>query len=252
ASGSSGGMFWLCVLLIEVALAVGVFYASLYSHLGVGRLVSLMSLRCAAIGALMLILFKPAIHVAVGADTSRPLLPILVDRSGSMATMDQGDVTRYAQVVVALSAHQERIERYFRPLWFHFAESTEEAESLNALSRIGPKGEGTDGTDISAALAAAAAVRDREEPAGILMFSDGNPTKGSSVTQMAREAAVPTFAIGVGNRSDAISARPNIEMLSADMPFEAVKNNVTTLNVRVRITALPNSAVQLVLREQGI
>ncbi|MCP4374693.1 MAG: hypothetical protein GY794_00720, partial [bacterium] len=47
ASGSSGGMFWLCVLLIEVALAVGVFYASLYSHLGVGRLVSLMSLRCA-------------------------------------------------------------------------------------------------------------------------------------------------------------------------------------------------------------
>ncbi|MBL7220518.1 MAG: hypothetical protein ISS69_10420 [Phycisphaerae bacterium] len=252
ATGMAGGMFWLCVLAIEAALAIGVFYASVYSHLGVGKLISLMALRCAAILALMLILFKPVIRVVSGADKSRPLLPILVDRSGSMDTRDQGETSRYGQVINALTAHQERIERYFRPLWFHFARTAEEVDSLNALSRLMPRGEGTDGTDIAAAIAAAAAVRDREEPAGILLFSDGNPTKGSPVTDMAREAAVPTFAIGVGSRSDSTASRPNIEIVSADMPFEAVKNNVTSLNVRVRITGLPNSAVQLALKEQGI
>ena len=252
ATGSAGGMFWLCLLVIEVALAVGVFYASVYSHLGVGKLVSLMALRCAAILALMLILFKPVVRVVAGADKSRPLLPILVDRSGSMGTRDQAEITRYGQVINALTAHQERIERYFRPLWFHFAKSTEQADSLNALSRLMPRGEGTDGTDLAEAISTGAAVRDREEPAGILLFSDGNPTKGSPVTDMAREAAVPTFAIGVGGRSDSVISRPNIEIVSAHTPFEAVKNNVTALNVRVRITGMPNSTVQLAVKEQGI
>ena len=246
------GMFWLCVLVIEVALAVGVFYASVYSHLGVGRLVALMALRCCAILALMVILFKPVIRVVSGADTSRPLLPILVDRSGSMATKDQGQTTRYGQVIGALSAHQERIERYFRPVWFHFAKGTEEVDSLSALARLKPEGEGADGTDISEAISAAAAVRDREEPAGILLFSDGNATKGSSVASAAREASVPTFAIGVGSQSDAGVSKPNIEIVSADTPFEAVKNNVTSLSVRLRITGIPNSAVQLTVREHGI
>jgi len=252
ATGSAGGMFWLCVLAIEVALAIGVFYASVYSHLGVGKLVSLMALRCAAILALMLILFKPVVRVVAGADKSRPLLPILVDRSGSMATMDQAEKTRYGQVVGVLTAHQERIERYFRPLWFHFAKSTVQVDSLNALSRLAPTGEGTDGTDLAEAIGAAAAVRDREEPAGILLFSDGNPTKGSPVTDMAREAAIPTFAIGVGGQTDSPASRPNIEIVSAHTPFEAVKNNVTTIDVRVRIIGLPNSTVQLTAREHGI
>jgi len=252
ATGSAGGMFWLCLLVIEVALAIGVFYASVYSHLGVGKLVSLMALRCAAILALMLILFKPVIRVIAGADKSRPLLPILVDRSGSMATKDQSETARYSQVVSALTAHQERIERYFRPLWFHFAKTTEKVDSLNALSRLMPSGEGTDGTDLSEAISTAGAVRDREEPAGILLFSDGNPTKGSPVTDTAREAAIPTFVIGVGGRSDSSTCRPNIEIVSAHTAFEAVKNNVTTLDVRVRITGMPNSAVQLTAREHGI
>ncbi len=252
ATGSSGGMFWLCLLLIEVALAIGVFYASVYSHLGVWRLLWLMSLRTGAIAALLLILFKPVLRVVAGTDKSRPLLPILVDRSGSMATKDKGQATRYREVLNALGAHQERLERYFRPLWFHFAKSSEEVDSLNALGRLKPMGDGVDGTDISEALAAAAAVRDREEPAGILLFSDGNPTKGSSVVSMAREASVPTFAIGVGSRTDTTVAKPNIEITSAHTPFEAVKNNVTTLSVRLRAVGVPNSAVQIVLKEEGV
>ncbi|MDP6545308.1 MAG: hypothetical protein QGH60_15090 [Phycisphaerae bacterium] len=253
ATGSAGGMFWLCVLVIEVALAIGVFYASVFSHLGVGKLISLMALRCAAILALMLILFKPVIRLVVDTDKSRPLLPILVDRSASMGTIDQGETTRYSQVVDALTAHQERIERYFRPRWFHFAKSTEKVDSLDELTRLTPSGEGTDGTDLAEAVSTAGAVRDdKEEPAGILLFSDGNPTKGSSVAERAREAAVPTFAVGVGGRSDSSASRPNIEIVSAHTPFEAVKNNVTTLDVRLRITGMPNSTVQLAAREVGI
>jgi uncharacterized membrane protein len=41
-------------------------------------------------------------------------------------------------------------------------------------------------------------------------------------------------------------------MVSADTPFEAVKNNVTTVNARLRITGIPNTAVQLTVKEEGI
>lgn len=252
ASGSSWGMFWLCALLVEVALAIGVFYVSVYSHLGVWRLVSLMALRCAAIFALMLILFKPVVRVVAGADKSRPLLPILVDRSGSMGTKDNPSATRYRQVLTALGAHQQRIERYFRPLWFHFAKSPEKVDSLAALGGLRAGGEGTDGTDIAEAISAAAAVRDTEEPAGILLFSDGNPTKGSSVSATAREASVPMFAIGVGSETNVGAVKPNIELVSAHTPFEAVKNNVTTLSVQLRAVGLANSSVQVTLTEEGI
>jgi len=252
ASNRAGGMFWLSVLAIEVALAVGVFYASVYAHLGTGRLASLMALRCAAIIALMLILFKPVIRITAGAEQSKPLLPIVVDRSGSMATTDQSETSRYNQVVQMLSAHQERIDRYFRPKWYHFAESTETADSLEALAALKPTGKGTDGTDISEAIATGAANRDHDELAGMLVFSDGNPTKGTDVTDAAIEAGVPIFAVGVGSDTDSASSQPNIELVAADAPFEAVKNNITAVNVRLRITGLPNTTVQLAMSEEGI
>ena len=252
ATGSSSGMFWLCALLIEVALAIGVFYVSVYSNLGLWRLISLMALRCAAIFALLLILFKPVIRVVAGADKSRPLLPILVDRSGSMATKDDRQTTRYREAVSALGAHQERLERYFRPVWFHFAKSPEQVDSLGELARLKPSGQGTDGTDIAEAIAAAAAIRGKEPPAGILLLADGNPTKRTPVLEMAREASIPTFTIGVGSETNQTASQPNIEITSAHTPFEAVKNNVTTLSVRLRAVGVANSAIRVTLKEEGI
>ena len=51
----------LAGLAAEVALAVGLFYASVYASLGSRRLSALMAMRCAAILALLLVLFRPAV-----------------------------------------------------------------------------------------------------------------------------------------------------------------------------------------------
>ena len=58
----SGGL-WMALLAGQIALAIGVFYSMVYGYLGRARLAGLMALRCAAILALMLLLFKPALSV---------------------------------------------------------------------------------------------------------------------------------------------------------------------------------------------
>jgi uncharacterized membrane protein len=249
-SGNAAGVFWMAVVAIEAALAVGVFYTAVYAHLGPRRLAVLLTLRCAAIVVLMLVLFKPALSVTAGAEEAKARLPILLDRSSSMATMDLSDTSRYAQAVGVLETHRRRIRRHFKPIWYHFGTSVQIAESLDALARLKPVGEGSEGTDISGAIRAASSAYDRTEIPGVLLVTDGNPTVGGGAVA-AREAGVPIFTIGVGSDSESVAIRPNIRILSVRTPFEAVKDHITTINVRVRVTGLGEISAEIRLAEDG-
>ena len=91
---------WSLALALWVAMAVGVFYNSVYSYLGKRRMAALMVMRCMAILSLLLILFKPALSYTSEATTGKPELLIAVDRSGSMGVTDDpamGD--RYSQAI---------------------------------------------------------------------------------------------------------------------------------------------------------
>ena len=230
---------WMGWLGLQVAVAVAAFYGMVFAYLGTGRLVALMALRCAAILALLLVLFKPAITVTAGEDEFRVRLPILVDRSGSMATADEAGVPeRYIQAVQMLATQQERLNKHFRPSWYHFAERVQQVEKLDMLAALRPAGAGTDGTDLAAAIRAAVADHSRKDLPGLLILTDGIHNTSQRVLDAAVEAGVPIYTIGVGTVNETLAGRRNIQLISTDAPMEAVKNNVATITVQVKMTAL--------------
>jgi len=251
AVGAEGGL-WMALLALEVALAVGVFYSSVYAYLGRRRLAGLMVLRCLGILALMLILFKPALSITAGGAGDKPYLPILVDRSGSMGTTDEVNLPdRYRQSVGMLRSQVDRIESHFAPLWYHFGRSAHSAESLKSLLELTPTGEGTDGTNLAAAIRAAPAGYPRALLAGIVVISDGIHNAAEVVTDAAVEAGVPVYAVSVGSTSEKLAARRNIELVSVEAPLEAVVNNVTTIKVRTRVAGFATAPLEVQLLEAG-
>ena len=249
---SAKGGLWMGLLAMQVALAVGVFYSAVYAYLGRRRLTGLMVLRCAGILALMLILFKPALNVTAGGAGDKPYLPILVDRSGSMATTDEVNLPdRYRQCVRMLMAQEERIERHFKPLWYHFGKSARSAESLKSLVELDPSGEGTDSTNIAGSIRTASAEYPRAALAGIVLLTDGIHNSGEIVTDAAVEAGVAVYPVSVGSTSEKLSARRNIELESIDAPMEAVVNNVTTIAVRAKVAGFATVPLEVQLFEAG-
>ncbi len=246
----SGGL-WMALLAIQITLAIGVFYSMVYGYLGRGRMAGLMALRCAAILALMLLLFKPALSISASPAGDRPRLPILVDRSGSMATTDDVNLPdRYHQCVAMLQAQQQRIDRNFTPRWYQFARSVSQAKSLDALAALSAGGQGGDATDLAGAIRAAAGGDDTRNLAGIIMLTDGIHNAGDNVLDAGVEARVPVYAVAVGSATDKLSARRNVELTGIDAPLEAVANNVTTIAVATRVAGFATVPLELQLFEE--
>lgn len=253
ATGFSASAGWVAAVGLEVALAVGVFYASAYSALGTRRMALLMALRCAAILALLMVLFKPALAFTAGEEASRPALPILVDRSGSMGAIDRaGAPDRYQQALQSLAAQAERINKHFRPVWYHFADSPEMVESLEQLAALKPAGKGTTGTDIAAAIRSAAGQFGTTEVPGMLLISDGIHNAGDDPVEAVVDSGLPVFAAGVGLPGSAPAGRPNARVLSAATDWQAILNNAAKITARLRISGLANTPLRIELHEKGI
>jgi len=244
--------FWISVLGLEVAIAVGVFYEAVYASLGRQRLAVLTVLRYLSILVLLAILFRPALSISPVIEQAKPYLPIVVDRSASMSTADAGSVrNRYVEAAQMLHSQLGAIERTFRPVYLHFAECAERVDSLDRLAALQPAGQGTDGTDIAAAIRAAVAKRSRANLAGILLLSDGNHNAPSNVSDAVIEAGTAIYPLGVGATGGDVARQCNIRIESLSAPLEAVRNNVTTISVRLQIDALPNVSTDVQLFEEG-
>ncbi|MDY6913538.1 MAG: glutamine amidotransferase [Planctomycetota bacterium] len=239
---------WMALLGVELVLAVGVFYAAAYAYLGIGRMAALMTLRCLAILALLLILFKPVFSVA-GGDASRTPLPILVDRSASMSAADEaGAVDRYTEAIQMLNTQRMRLEKTLRPVWHHFAETLQTAKSLDALSELPPAG---NGTDIALAIRGAVADFAPSELPGMVLVSDGLHNSAGNLIDAVVAGGVPIYVAGVGSADEAAARRRNIQLLVAETAFEAVRNNVATITARVGMTGFGSVPSELRLFEAG-
>ena len=243
---------WMAVVGAEAAVAIGVFYAAAYGALGARRLAALMALRMAAVAVLLAVLFKPAVAVLVDPESLKPVLPVLVDRSGSMATADQpGGPTRLAEVLAALAANRERLASSFHLRWRPFGRSLVEARSFEATSAQLPSGEGSDGTDIALAIRQAA-----QEPAGpripaILLLSDGIHNGPGDVADAARQAGVPIYVVAVGSTSPPSAGRRNIRLVSIDAPLEVARDSQASLRAVFQIDGLASVPVEVRLSDEG-
>ena len=251
-SGNLSFGVWMLALGLQIALAVGVFYAAVYAYLGTRRMAILMVMRCVAILALLLALFKPAVSIVPDVEGYRPRLPILLDRSESMATADQsGSADRYVRSLRMLLTQDERIRRALRPAYYHFAREVQAVESAEAMGRLRPRGEGTDSTDIAGALRGCAGYYDRSELAGIVLIGDGLHNAAGSVEDVLAEIGVPVYTIGVGSRTETQTGRRNLQLVSIDAPYDAIKNNVSSIDVRVKATGFANMAAEVRLLADG-
>lgn len=251
--GHSATMRWMLALALWVALAVGVFYNSVYSYLGTRRMATLMVLRCLAILALLLILFKPALSFTSDSPSNKPDLPILLDRSGSMGTTDDPALgERYSQAIAQLNYQRSRVEKTFHPLWGHFAKTYQLAPSLEALAELKPTGPGTEETNIALALRSAAGSQlDRPDLPGILLISDGIHNSPDSVANAVAEIGIPVFVAGIGSADKAPAGKRNLAIASIDAPLEVVRNNVTTFKVHVQGTSIGQVPIECQLFEEG-
>jgi len=252
AHGSSNAVVWLLLAGFAVALAVFVFYSAVYAYLGSGRLSVLMVLRFLAILLLLAILFKPFLSMAAGGGPTKTVLEVLVDRSGSMATADEaGASDRYTQSVRMLASQRERLEENFRVVWHHFGESLQTAESLDDLAELRPAGENAGATNIASALREASGEFSTGELAGILLLSDGIHNTSDLLADAAGQTSIPVYAIGVGSDTESQAGRRNIEIVGADAPLEAVVNNVTSVDVRVRLSGFATVPAEVSLFAEG-
>lgn len=241
---------WMSLVGAAIVAAVGVFYAAVYHSLSPPRIAVLLVLRSLGILALLAILFKPAVRFSPPGSDARPYLPVLLDRSGSMATIDRVDLPdRYTQAVQMLALQRARLDERFRVVWGHFAESVRAAESLDELSELAPATAG--GTDLEAAIRSGAADYDLAELPGIVVVTDGIHNAPGDAVQAAVESGVPIYPVAVGSLEEVLAGRGNIEIVSADCPFEAVKNNVATITCRVKMTGLATVGAEVRLLGDG-
>jgi uncharacterized membrane protein len=244
-------LFWMALVAALITVTVTIFYWAVYSYLGRRRMAILLLLRFGAILALTLVLFKPAISLQPGG-SFRLTLPILIDRSASMGTVDQADMpNRYQQSAGALASHRDDIEKRFRPAIYHFAATPQAVESIDDLAELSPTGAGTDATDIAAAIRRAAGGYSADELAGIILISDGLHNTPDDVAAAARESPVPIYVLGVGAEKEVAGGRQNVRLLEIDAPLEAIRNNISTVTGKLLLTRWKDIPTKVTLTEGG-
>ncbi len=245
-------VLWLLLLGALIMLAVAVFYSAVYAYLGRRRMAVLLVLRFLAIMALLLILFKPAMSVQPDDDDAYLVLPVLLDRSASMDTIDHADLhNRYGQAAEALAGQGDRLASEFRPTYYHFAEKVQTVEKVGELSELSPTGAGTDTTDIAAAIRRAVASYGASELAGVIVISDGLHNAEADVLTAAQESPVPIFAVGIGSDSESAAGRRNVRMIGVSAPLETIRHNIATIKATVRLTGWSNIPSKIVLTDRG-
>jgi len=242
---------WLALLASVIVLAVGVFYSAVYAYLGRARMTALLGMRVLAILALLAILFKPALSLRPASQAFKLALAVLVDRSGSMGTIDHPDLpSRYRQAAEALAAQADRMDRRFRVGWYHFADEAQAVAGCEELPDLAPA-EPEAGTDLAGAIRRACAGYAADELAGVLVISDGVQNAPGDVLEAAAESTVPIYVIGVGSETQAASGPRNVRVLAADAPMTAVQDNVSTVTATLRLTAWANISTRVALLEDG-
>ncbi|MBS3734183.1 MAG: hypothetical protein KGY99_04580 [Phycisphaerae bacterium] len=247
-------------LAAEIALAVGLFYAIVYARLGPRRISTLMILRCAAIAAVLTVLFRPAVRrrTTPSETQAKPLLAVILDRSGSMGRKDVpgpagaggSERTRHAWAVDQLRVATDAIERRFAPAWYHVAEEAAPADTLDALTTVTPDAPDADDTRLAEALRTVAREHADDALAGVMLLSDGIERPGVDATaglfEAGRRLGVPLYAAGVGTKRPAPPRGRAVRIAGAVVePRIVAQDHVAAVKVRLALTGLAGAAVEV-------
>jgi len=240
------GRWYLLTALIWLAVLVTLFiYRRTNPHVSSPLRILLMVLRGSALVTLLLAVFEIQATSSWQEDVP-PLIAVAIDQSASMAAIDQIG-PRTEQLARALRQDLPKIwsgpmtQKYFafdsrlRPL------------RPSELDSLRPSG---DVTDITSALETIHSTLREENLTAILLFTDGNYTRGGHPSRYAAESGVPIFCVGVGSTQ----TPPDLAITRVQANSFVYTGEETPIQVTVSGTGLPmvRAAVQLMENDKVV
>lgn len=248
------GALWMALAVVGAALLL--FYALRRRPSGVtrwrwGGIVGLMGL---AVGLVLGVLLNPTWVREIPPPAGKPLLTVLVDASGSMATPDADGQARYDAAVRSAGGIIDDLSRRFDVRVRRFAESGAVDSDMDELPTTRPTGTATD----LAGGIAGTLNEDRPQGQAVVVLSDGiHNAPGGSGAQRVLEAARAARAVGAplytrtfGAAGEGAGFDLRVEMrASQDLAFVGQRLGVTA---RVLAPGLSGGRANVVLLHDGV
>ncbi len=240
----------LWVLLALAGLALMVWYGSSRpGSISRRRWASVLTLNATAFGAVLFVLLNPTWIEPVRPPEGKPVLTIVVDATGSMATPDgPGGITRYRSAVLGVRVLGEKLGAQFDIRVVSSAENVKPAD-LPGLETGEPSGSITD----LAAAVLGTAEQDRPQGQVVVLLSDGIHNAGGGSTRVI-EAARVAKAMACPVYTHTLGGDAAVKDLAIDLrsPQEiAFIGQKVAVPVIVRQRGLAGVEVKMVLSADG-
>ena len=248
-----GWPWWAALLLTAVLIGVmALFYRRAAGRVSRRYLVMLMILRCVAVFALLLCLFRPSIRYRRGVLT-RPTLLVMTDTSKSMSVHDfAGQPSRFERVrelLVKKHGAAQSLEEGFAVHWYTFSSRARPLEKRGDIADLAADGEAT---DLVASVKDALGKGTSADLGGVILLTDGINTTTAKPEEDLPKLGVPFFTVGVGSVLGRSENYRDIAIDHVDAKRDiAVK---TTLPIVAYVTAFgfPDRVVPVILKEDDM
>jgi uncharacterized membrane protein len=236
------GLIWTLLLL---SLLCVTFYLDLLPRLGIGRTVTLIVLRIAAMVVLIPMLFEPVLSFVVRPVPVRPLV-FAIDTSGSMSFPDvPNGPSRLQSIGQAIESQLPRISEHFVPSFLTFDSAARDLDSPGKLSTLHADGLST---DLLAGISAAEARSSRTD-AAVVLFSDGQDNTTPDPISALKNSPHPISTVVVGSDQAEPANIPNVAVDAIDAADDMVVGHPSTLTAHVSSTALNDRLVDVQMAE---
>ena len=234
---------WVLVLLAVVAALV---IARLLVRRG-GRptrqLATLWGLETALIVLLLLLLWQPALSVAM-LKPQQNIVSLVIDDSRSMAVREDGS-SRKDKVLSALNpSFLKDLQKKFQVRMYRLSGGLERIEKTEQLTASGTA------TRIGENLKQLAAESASLPVGAIVVMSDGSETSGgidAGAIAEIRRRRIPVHTVGFGNE------RPNrdVEISEVELPSRVLVDSRVSARVAFRQNGFPQGRTKLTVRDSG-
>ncbi|MFQ5907141.1 MAG: hypothetical protein ACE5JA_11300, partial [bacterium] len=183
------GHFLILFLLVLAAALFSYFFYRRRPSGTIGREWPLAILRGAGLSLLLLALFEPLVGMVLSL-RQKPMVPVLVDTSGSMSIDDVSPDRLHAALRLLKTELMPSLRKKAEVSLLAFSDHVEAAaESLSPSGGV---------TNIAGSIREVSGVLGRS-PSALVLVTDGNSNVGENPVDVAMEAGFPVYAIGVGD-----------------------------------------------------
>ncbi|MFH1516334.1 MAG: glutamine amidotransferase, partial [Pseudomonadota bacterium] len=244
--------WWVVLGGTAVALlAVTFFYRRVARQVSKQYLALLLGLRVAAMLALLLCLFRPAITYLHGT-IERSTLLVLADSSQSMSVHDfPGQPNRFERVQSVLQQSggaAARLENEFDTRWYVFDARARRMNKRHKIAEISPNGKGTDlTTSVKDALGEVPA----KQVGGVIILTDGIDTTPLAPRPAFAKLGVPFYTVGVGSVLREQENYRDIMIERVEAAREVTVKTTTLIPVLIEALGYPDRVVPVILSEDG-